>query len=74
MRTYITYRGVELEVEYDYIQSTDQILYNADGGRHERRSGGVDVIDVRHGDDSIYALVEDNMDDIEDLTCESHYG
>ena len=67
MRVSIEYRGVNIDVEFDYTPSEPMVMYYIDGSGHPGSSAEVYIESVKVGGVDVYDLLEDKIEEIEDL-------
>lgn len=65
MKTRVTYRGVDLEVTYDWEPEDPMVMYYGDGSGNPGRGEQFLITDVTHKGESVYELLAKNLDDIE---------
>ena len=71
MKIKLNYKGVELDINYDYREAEEQILYDGSGSGTQGCSGGIDTInEILHKGVDISLLVENDMNEIENLILE----
>jgi len=71
MKIKLNYKGVELDIDYDYREAEMQVLDYGDGSGTQGCSAGIDTInEILHKGVDISLLVENDMNEIENLILE----
>ena len=71
MKTTINFKGVSLQIDFDYREAEPQILYDGGGSGTQGCSAGIDCInEITHKGDDVSLLVENDMNEIENLILE----
>ena len=71
MKIKINFKGVELDIDYDYREAEPQILYDGGGSGTQGCYAGIDTInEILHKGVDISLLVENDMNEIENLILE----
>ena len=71
MKAMITFRGVELQTEFDYQPEEKPVMYYRDGSGYPGCSEQIDNITVYHGDEDITDLCEEVIKLIEERIYDS---
>ena len=67
MEMTIEFRGVELEIAFDYQPEEAQVNYYSDGSGYPGCSAEVDLISAFHKGTDMTELLEDFTEELEDL-------
>jgi len=71
MKTTINFKGVSLQIDFDYREAEMQVLDYGDGSGYPGCSAGIDTInEITHKGDDVSLLVENDMNEIENLILE----
>ena len=69
----ITYRGIELDVEFYFSPSEPAIMYDSDLGGHPGGGEEIELYSIGHRGEDITELIEDQLEDIEEILIEKMY-
>lgn len=70
----ITYRGVEMEVDFEYNPEEKEERYDHNMTGHPGSPESADVYEVRVNGGDISLLLDDQFDKIEERILEEHYN
>jgi hypothetical protein len=63
----IEYKGIEFDVEFDYLPPSPMVMYYKDGTGHPGDEADIDIQYIKHKGTCFYDILEENIDDIEVL-------
>ena len=71
MKIKLNYKGVDLDIDFDYREAEMQVLDYGDGSGYPGCSGGIDCInEITHKGASLLLLLDADLNEIEELILE----
>jgi hypothetical protein len=72
MKTTITYKGIEFDVEYDYQPEEPMVMYYADGSGYPGSREQIEILNIWFCDADFFELLEDKLDEIANKILENY--
>ena len=63
----VEYKGVELEVEYDYQPEEACVMYYSDGSGYPGCAEQIDITEITINGVDVFELLENDLEEIEEL-------
>jgi hypothetical protein len=72
MRRELTYKEVELDIEFDYQPEEPMVMYYKDGSGDPGCPSEATITDIKIGKINVWQLLEDQIEDIEKELLEDY--